>query len=267
MSVNANRLLDTRSEREGYNQALVQHFVAQLAPGAQFQRVPRDPPDYIVDAAMGRIGIELTEVQPERVPDGTTVTATGPWRECDAKRGNSAIHQTSVRRQILEAAEARYAGPPALVRPSWDPWTRLSDPDIPKLSKALADAVGARTGREPAGPVMLGWDELAATHLSGRINRVHIDWGGRITHPMWASGFPLVEVSTEAIQRTIDEKDADHARWSEQTAHRWLLLTLSPESERLLGGAGDQAYTAAFDAVHCCDARLRFFRLSVQPRG
>lgn len=245
-----------RSEREDYNDALIQHLVSQLAPGAQFQRVRRDPPDYIVDAAVGRIGLELTEVQPERVADGT-----------DAKRGNTTIHQTSVRRQILEAAEARYAGPPAHVRPSWDPWTRLSDPDIPKLAKALADAVAARTGREPAGSVMLGWDDLAATPLSGRINRVQIDWGDRIPDSMWASAFPLFEVTAEAIQRTIDEKDADHARWSEQAAHRWLLLTLSPESERLLDGAAEHTYTAAFDAVHCCDARLRFVPLSVQPRG
>jgi hypothetical protein len=63
---------DRRSEREGYNHALIRHFVAQLMPGAQFQRVPRDPPDYIVDAAVGRIGIELTEVQPEHVPDGAS---------------------------------------------------------------------------------------------------------------------------------------------------------------------------------------------------
>jgi hypothetical protein len=194
------------------------------------------------------------------------VTVTSPWRESDAKRGNKAIHQNNGRRQILEAAEARYAGPPADVRPSWDPWARLSDPDIPKRSKALADAVGARTGQEPAGPVTLGWDELAATPLSGCINRVRVDWGGPITQPMWASGFPLAEVSGEAIQRTIDEKDADLAGWSEQVPHRWLLLTLSLESERLLGSASEHTYTAAFDAVHCCDAR-RFVPLSVQPHG
>jgi hypothetical protein len=258
---------DRRSQREVYNHALIRHFVAQLMPGAHFQRVPRDPPDYTVDAAGGRIGIELTEVQPEHVPDGVIVTVTGPWRESDAKRGNKAIHQNKVRRQILEAAEARYAGPPAHVRPSWDIWTRLSDPDIPKLSTALADAVGARTGLEPDGGVTLGWDDLAATHLSGCINRVRVDWGGPITQPMWASGFPLAEVSAGAIQRTIDEKHAKLAAWSEKAPHRWLLLTLSLESERLLDSASGTMYTTAFEAVYCCDERHRFVRLSVQPCG
>jgi hypothetical protein len=257
---------DRRSAREHHDDALVGRFIASVRPGGLWRRLPRgdDPPDYIVDAAGGRIGIELTEVQPEHVPDGVTVTVTGPWRESQAKRSNKALHQHSVRRQILDAAEAQYKGPPPHVRPSWDPWTRLSDPDIPKLSTALADVVGARTGRAPAGRVILGWHDLADTDLTGHVNGVSVDWGGRITQPMWASSFPVAEVSADAIQRTIDEKDADLTTWSEEVLHHWLLLTFSLESERLLDSASATTYTSAFDAVYCCDARLRFVRLAVQ---
>ena len=260
---------DRRSARDAYHDALISRFVASGTPGARWWRLPRgdDPPDYILAAPGGRIGIELTEVRPEHVPDGVNVTVTGPWRKSEAKRGNKALHQNNVRRQIMEAAKARYTGPPPHVRPSWSPWTRLSNPDIPRLSMAFADVVGARTGRAPAGGVMLGWDDLAATDLTGCVNAVRVGWGGRITQPMWSSGFPVAEVSPDAIQRTIDEKDADLAAWSERVPHRWLLLTLRLESERLLDSAKETTYTAAFAAVYCCDARLRFVRLSVQPHG
>ncbi len=103
---------DRRSAREHHDDALVGRFIASVRPGGLWRRLPRgdDPPDYIVDAAGGRIGIELTEVQPEHVPDGVTVTVTGPWRESQAKRSNKALHQHSVQRQILDAAEAQYKG-------------------------------------------------------------------------------------------------------------------------------------------------------------
>lgn len=114
---------------------------------------------------------------------------------------------------------------------------------------------------------MLGGNDLAATDLAGCINRVWVDWGGPVTQPMWASGFPVAEVSSDAIQRTIDEKQADLADWSERVAHRWLLLTLSLESERILDRASETMYTTAFAAVYCCDARLRFVPLSVQSPG
>jgi hypothetical protein len=256
---------DRRSERDAYNHALIGHFVAHVAPGARFQRVSRDPPDYVIDAAGGRIGIELTEVQPEHVLDDVYVTVTGPWRHSEAKRGNKALHQHNVRRQIMKAAEARYTGPPAHVRPSWSPRARLRNSDIGKLSTALADVVGARTNRAPSGGVMLGWNDLAASDLTGFINGVRVDWGGRITQPMWASGFPVAEVSPDAIQRTIDEKDAHLVDWSQRVPYRWLLLTLSLESERILDSASGTTYTTAFEAVYCCDARLRFVPLSVSP--
>jgi hypothetical protein len=111
------------------------------------------------------------------------------------------------------------------------------------------------------------WEELDRTPLAGYIDRLRVDWGGQITQPMWASGLALWEVSADAIQRTIKSKEAKLGGWRVSVRERWLLLTLSLESERLLDSSSEHTYTAAFDAVHCCDARLRFVRLSVQPHG
>src|ERR1700680_267069 len=258
---------ERRSEREATEDAVVERFVALKMPGAPWKRLPRgeDPPDYVVNHAGGRIGVELTEVLPERMPDNIkVVTVTGPRRESDTSRGDKALHQNSVRGEIERDAETRYTGPPAIVMATWDVSTPLANRDVPKLAGALADVVATVTARAPAGRVMLEWEDLAPTHLSGFINRLRVDWGGPISQAMWSSGVVSWGVTHDAIQRTIKDKEADLARWSVPVRLRWLLLTLSIDGEHLFDSAFDPTYTTSFDAVLCCDARGRFVTLSVQ---
>jgi hypothetical protein len=245
---------EKRAERDRYDDAVIAHFVELTVPGASWRPVlPRGglPPDYLVEHGEARIGVELTEV----------------LAESNTETGNQALHQHSVRRQIMQAAETLYTGPPPIVRPSWSHGVHLTNRDIAKLSMPLADVVAASTGRAPAGPVMLGWDDLAATDLTGYIDRLRVNWGGRITEPDWASGFPLWGVSVDAIQRSIDGKEAKLRKWSVPVTDRWLLLTLNLHGERFLDSASESTYAAAFEAVYCCDPQLRIVRLSAQPRG
>jgi hypothetical protein len=177
------------------------------------------------------------------------VTVTGPRRESDTSRGNKALHQNSVRGEIERDAEARYTGPPAIVRATWDVSTPLANRDVLKLAGALANVVAAVTARAPAGEVMLEWEDLAPTHLTGYINRLRVDWGGPISQAMWSSGVAPWDVTHDAIQRTIKDKEAGLATWSLPVRYRWLLLTLSIDGERLLDSALDPTYTASFEAV------------------
>jgi hypothetical protein len=261
---------DRRSERAAAEDALVGRFVALVMPGAPWRPLlPRNglPPDYLVGRAGDEIGIELTEVLLERVPDDIPVlTVTGPRRASDPGLSNETLNQNRARRQVEQTAEKLYAGPAAIVRPSWSSWKPVRDADIQRLASALADAVAGITVGESTSGVMLGWEELERTPLAGYIDRVRVDSGGWITQPMWASNLALWEVSADAIQRTIQRKEALFGGWRESVRERWLLLTLSPESERLLDSASEHTYTAAFDAVHCCDAR-GVVPLSVQPHG
>jgi hypothetical protein len=260
---------EKRSERDAYDDALVARFVDLTLPGASWEPVlPRrgPPPDYLVEHAGARIGVELTEVLAERVPDDiNALTVTGPRRTSDTETGSKALHQQSIRRQITHAAESGYTGPPAIVGPVWSIWTPVADSDRKTLANALGDVVAAITTRAPAGEATLGWEDLARTPLTDYVNTLRIRWGGRITQPMWASGFAVSEVTADAIERTIQRKETKFDKWCVPVKHRWLLLTLSLESERLLDSAREPAYTTAFDAVYCCDARLRFVRLSLQP--
>jgi hypothetical protein len=260
---------ESRSERDAYDDALVARFVDLSVPGASWEPVlPRrgPPPDYLVQHAGARIGVELTEVLTERVPDDiNALTVTGPRRMSDTETGSKALHQQSVRRHIMHAAESRYTGPPAIVSPAWSIWNSVTDSDVQRLANALGDVVAAITTRAPVGEAALGWQELARTPLVDYVNTLRLRWGGRITRPMWASGFAVSEVTPDAIKRTIRHKETKFDKWCVSVRHRWLLLTLSLESERLLDSPGEPAYETAFDRVYCCDARLRFVRLTLQP--
>jgi hypothetical protein len=259
---------EKRSERDAYDDALVARFVDLTMPGASWEPVlPRSgpPPDYLVGHAGARIGVELTEVLAERVPDDINVlTVTGPRRMSDTETGSKALHQQSVRRQILHAAESRFKGPPAIVNPVWSSSTPVADSDKPRLADALGDVVAAITARAAAGEATLVWGDLAHTPLTNYVNTLRVRWGGLITQPMWASGFAVSEVTADAIERTIQRKATKFDKWCVPVKRRWLLLTVSLESERLLDSAREYLYETTFDAVYCCDARLRFVGLSVR---
>jgi hypothetical protein len=250
---------ERRSERAAADDALVGHFLSLVMPGAPWRPLlPRNgkPPDYLVGDDGDEIGIELTEVLPERVPDDIPVlTVTGPRRASDPGESNETLNQNRIRRQVEQTAEKLYVGPPAIVRPSWSSWKPVRDADIRRLTSALADVVAGITVGESTDGVMLGWAELERTPLAGYIDRMRVDWGAWITQPMWASGLPLWGVSADAIQRTIERKEKKLGGWRISVKERWLLLTLSLESERLLDSASEHTYAAEFDAVHCHDAR------------
>lgn len=241
-------------QRQAEEQALLQRFAPLVGSGLTVTPVRNDPPDFLLTSATTGLGVELTEVKPERLgPDIKFTTVTGALAHDDPQTGSKALEQSRFRRQIEEGAHAAYTGAPAEVDARWSEWEQLRARDVARLSMALRSVIGAVTAAAPHGEIHLEWEDLRSTPLTSWVDDLWVRWGASV-QPLWDSGGGQSEVTPEAIRQTIAGKESALNRWSETVDCKVLLMTLNLRGGRLLDSAAELTYLSRFHAIYCHDA-------------